>query len=95
MSTLTEDAARIFESACLVSDTENSSCDLAIIIDRAGAIQIVEAAGWRLDSLQSDYGARRVYRVTHNSGRVRVEARAGSLTCLIESRRTLAQVGAG
>ena len=93
MSTLTGDAEKIFESACLASGAQNSPCDLAIIIGQAGAIQIVEAAGWRLDSLESDYGARRVYRITRSSGHVRVEGRAGPQTCLIESTRPSWAIG--
>jgi hypothetical protein len=85
MSVLVDDAERIFEGACIVSNVDTSPTDLAIIVDRTGGIRLMEASGWQLESLEASYGAQRIYRVTHNSGHVRVEGKSGSQRCLIES----------
>jgi hypothetical protein len=47
----------------------------------------MDASGWALPSLQAHLGARAVYRVTRNSGQVRVEGRSGGRSCLLESER--------
>jgi hypothetical protein len=86
MSAFLEDAEKIFESAREVSGVDDSQADLAIIINRQGGIQLVEAAGWHIGSLEASYGARTVYRVTRGGGNVRVEGKSGSDTCLLESR---------
>lgn len=86
MSAFLEDAEKIFESARVVSGGDESRADLAIIINRQGGIQLVEAAGWHLGCLEASYGARTVYRVTRGGGKVRVEGKNGSETCLLESQ---------
>jgi hypothetical protein len=86
MSAFLKDAEKIFESARMVSGGDNSQSDLAIIINRQGGIQFVEATGWHLGSLEANYGARTVYRVSRGGGKVRVEGKSGSETCILESR---------
>jgi hypothetical protein len=81
---LLADAASIFETASCAPD-DGQSPDLAILVERSGALRIVEGAGWRSDALQQHYGAQAVYQVTHGSCGVRVEACDGRDRCVLES----------
>jgi len=77
------DARNIFETASQAARAGWQDCDLAILIDPQGAIHMMDAGGWSLPSLAADRGAQAAYRVTRQSGRVQVEGRAGSRTCLL------------
>jgi hypothetical protein len=79
---LIADAQGLLDTA-LAADACTS--DYAILIANDGAIRVMEAAGWRLDSLQSANGAQTAYRVTSRAGRVRVEGRCGTRSCIVES----------
>ena len=46
---------------------------------------MLEAAGWALPSLLAQHGAQTAYRVTREGGRVCLEGRRGSQTCLLRS----------
>jgi len=61
----------------------SDDCDLAVLVGFDGAIRIVQAAGWGLEPLRIDHGAREAYRVTRTGGRVAIEARSQGETCRI------------
>ncbi len=46
---------------------------------------MLDAAGWTLPSLVTEHGARTAYRITRESGRVRLEGCHGPDTCLLSS----------
>ena len=50
-------------------------------------IRMVAGNDWPLESLQAHYGAQMVYRVQQQESMVRVEGRAGSRACLLESAK--------
>jgi hypothetical protein len=79
-----DNAVSIFETATAAPADGNSS-DLGILIDAAGGLCIVEAAGWSPEALVAHYGARTVYHVTHTAGGVQVRGRGDGHTCLLES----------
>jgi hypothetical protein len=83
-----EDAGQIFETATAAS-SEESPANMAILIGSDGALRIVDAAGWRPDTLQAHYGARTVYQVTRTAGSVKVTGCSGSQTCALETARPL------
>jgi hypothetical protein len=60
---------------------------MTILITQEGGIRMVADSDWPLDSLQAEYGAKMAYRVSENAAVVRVEGRAGSRTCLFETRK--------
>jgi hypothetical protein len=60
--------------------------EMTILIGQDGGIQMFADSDWPLDSLAYHHGARAVYRVSERRGTVRVEAHAGSRTCVMESR---------
>ena len=60
--------------------------DLTIIVGADG-IRMICSSDWPLASLQSWHGAEMVYRVRRQGNAVRLEGRAGSRTCLFESRK--------
>src|SRR5690348_11392889 len=65
---------------------------LGILLDDAGALRIVDGAGWRPDTLQAHYGSRTVFQVTRGAGSVRVAARSGSRSCTLASENGAASV---
>ena len=50
-------------------------------------IRMLAGNDWPLESLQAHYGAQIVYRVQQQESMVRVEGRAGSRACLLESAK--------
>lgn len=79
------DAEGIFETARQASGPGAEDCDWAILIGRQGDIQMLDATGWALPSLLAHHGAQTAYRVTREGGRVSLEGRRGSETCLLRS----------
>jgi hypothetical protein len=85
VSTFVDDAERLLETAVQASE-DRSPADLCIVVLADGQILAKTDMDWSLNGLQSHYGARRVYRISHRDGCIRVEGRSGSQSCLIESR---------
>lgn len=83
-----DDAQRVFETAAL----GDGPAALGILVDDAGAVRIVDSAGWRPEALQVHYGSRAVFQVTRGAGSVRVAARSGSRSCTLESESAAASV---
>src|SRR5260370_577053 len=85
MSAFLPDAEWLLEAAGVAPDPEFTTPDLAILIGRDGANRMMDAGGWMLDALQADSGARTVYRISRQSGRIRVEGRCGANSCALEA----------
>jgi len=83
VSAFLENAQEIFQAA---RQGGPEDCELAILVDRDGAIHMLPAAGWDLESLRLDHGAHAAYRVTRSAGAVRVEARSAAEACLLQAR---------
>jgi len=79
------DAESLFETARSGAQTGSTDCDLAVLIGPQGQIHMREAAGWDLEGLRAEYGAETAYRVMRERGRVRLEGKSGSQTCLLET----------
>jgi len=79
------DAENIFETARQASQSGAPDCDWAILIGPQGDIRMLEATGWALPSLLAQHGAETAYRVTREGGRVCLEGRRASQTCLLRS----------
>jgi len=60
---------------------------MTILIGQDGHIKMFADSDWPLDSLTWHHGAKTAYRVSEQSGSVRVEGREGSRTCLMESAK--------
>ncbi len=91
MSAFLQDAVGIFETA-LTGCQSAETADMAVLVDANGGLRVVESRDWTLSGLEAHYGARTIYRIDRNAGRVRVEARSGAESCVLESaapRRTL------
>jgi len=65
-----------------------SASDLALVLDRSGALRIVMQDGWSPEGLRAHYGARAVYQVTHTPDGVLVEGRGPGLSCSLRARST-------
>jgi hypothetical protein len=90
VGTFWSDAQSIFETASHAARAGSQDCDLAILIGARGDIQMLEGAGWALPGLLAEHGAHTVYHVTRQSGRVRLEGRSGSHSCLLETESAAA-----
>lgn len=78
---------RLLEAAENAVQTGHAPSDLTVLITDEGGIRMVADSDWPLDTLQLHHGARMAYRVSQNAANVRVEGRAGSRTCLFETRK--------
>lgn len=79
------DAQNLFETARQASHAGSADCDWAILIGTQGGIRMVDAAGWALPGLLAQHGGETAYRVTREGGRVCLEGRRGSETCVLRS----------
>jgi hypothetical protein len=82
VSRFTEQAQNILEAA----ESAGSPTHMTILIAADGHIKMFADSDWPLDSLTWHHGAKTAYRVTEQSGSVRVEAREGQRTCVLESK---------
>jgi hypothetical protein len=83
VSRFAEQAFNILEAA----ESAGASSPMTILIGQQGAIHVIADSDWPLDSLTRHHGAKQAYRVTENQGSVRVEAREGLRTCILESSK--------
>ncbi len=79
------DAENLFETARQATQAGSPDCDWAILIGPQGDIRMLDAAGWALPSLLAQHGSETAYRITREAGRVCLEGRRGSQTCLLRS----------
>jgi hypothetical protein len=71
------------------AESAGSPSNMTILIGPQGAIHMIADSDWPLDSLTWHHGARTAYRVSEQSGSVRVEGREGSRTCVMESMKPM------
>ena len=58
--------------------------DLAIVIDRQGAMRMLEPTGWSLPAMCVEFGAAAAYRVERRGRTIRVEGWGGGNRCLLQ-----------
>ncbi len=81
-------AQSIFATAENVYLSTGSLDSTSILISPGGGIRVVcGTEDWSLDSLRAHHGAQAAYRVSQRDGRVQLEGRAGSRTCLFETAK--------
>jgi hypothetical protein len=71
------------------AESAGSCSNMTILIGQEGAIHMIADSDWPLDSLTWHHGAKTAYRVSEQSGSVRVEGREGSRTCVMESAKPM------
>jgi len=71
------------------AESAGSCSHMTILIGHEGAIHMIADSDWPLDSLTWQHGAKTAYRVSEQSGSVRVEGREGSRTCTMESAKPM------
>jgi hypothetical protein len=81
VSAFLRQAEQILEIA-VAGNTESQN--QAIVIDRQGGMRMLDAAGWTLPALSSEFGAASVFRVERRGSAVRVEGMAGTERCLLQ-----------
>ncbi len=87
MSRFVDYAAEILTAAESAVESGHTPSDMTILITHEGGIRMIADSDWPLDSLQQYHGAKMAYRVSQSAAHVRVEGRAGSRTCLIETQK--------
>ena len=83
MSRFAEQAANILEAA----ESAGTCTNMTILINQEGRLHMIADNDWPLDSLTWHHGARTAYRVSDNNGSIKVEAREGQKTCVLESAK--------
>ena len=63
---------------------DSDAGDLAILIDRQGAMRMLDPKGWTLPALSAEFGAPAVYTVVRRGRTVRVEGWRGGERCLLQ-----------
>jgi len=82
---LAEQAREILDAAENASRQGQVCSEMTILIGPEGHIRMVADSDWPLDSLVRHHGARSAYRVSEQTGSIRVEGRDGTRRCLLES----------
>ena len=82
---LAEQARNILDAAESASRSGQACTEMTILIGPEGHIRMVADSDWPLDSLARHHGAQSAYRVSEETGRIRVEGRDGARRCLLES----------
>jgi hypothetical protein len=82
---LLANAKNILEAAGAATNSGCPPSDMTILIDFDGTIHIFTGSDWSLESLEAHHGARMAYRVTGSSGRIRVEGRSRSRSCILQT----------
>ncbi len=86
VSRFLDNAASIFETAESTVEAGMTPSEMTILVGVEGGIRLVAGTSdWPLDTLQTARGAEMVYRVSRAGDRVRVEGRAGSQSCILET----------
>ena len=82
---LAEQARNILDAAESASRNGQVCTEMTILISPEGHIRMVADSDWPLDSLARHHGAQSAYRVSEETGRIRVEGRDGMRRCTLES----------
>jgi len=85
VDSLLENAQKILETAESAARNGESCTSLTILMGLEGGMRVIAQSDWPLDSLALHYGARAVFRVSERYGCIRVEAREGARSCILES----------
>jgi hypothetical protein len=81
VSPLVRKAEEILEIAIQGGNTVTNT---AILIDRQGALRIMDPTGWSFAGLAAEYGAASIYKVERGGHGVRVEGWNGTDRCLLQ-----------
>jgi hypothetical protein len=87
MSRFVENATRILEAAENAMRSGATPTPMTILVRPEGTLEVLSDSDSPLDTLQMVRGAAMVYRINQQNGRVRVEGRAGSNTCIFETEK--------
>jgi hypothetical protein len=82
---LAEQARNILDAAESASRNGQACSDITILIGPEGHIRMVADSDWPLESLARHHGVQSAYRVSEQTGRIRVEGRDGMRRCTLES----------
>ncbi len=82
-----EDAQKVFETARCSLEAGHEISETTILVSPEGGISLIVDSDWPLNSLQAHRGAVVAYRVSQQRGKLRLEGRAGSQTCLFEAAK--------
>jgi hypothetical protein len=82
-----DNAEKLLQTAESVRDGGSVETDWTILYVPEEGIRMLANCDWPLESLQAHYGAQMVYRIQQQESMVRVEGRAGSRACLLESEK--------
>ena len=80
-----EDARNILEAAEAVSASAGALTDFTILISAEGSIEMLAGSDWPLERLLQERGARTVYRISEQRGKVTLEGRCGRQSCRLEA----------
>lgn len=86
MSPFWRDAVAILETAAQ-SDAVETASDMAIVVERSGAMRIVPAEGWSTEGLRAEHGATAVYRIRRTTSGVHVDGRGLGVSCALQAGR--------
>jgi hypothetical protein len=82
---LADQARNILDAAESATRHGQACSEMTILIGPEGNIRMVADSDWPLDSLARHHGAQSAYRVSADTGHIRVEGRDGMRRCLLES----------
>lgn len=88
MSRFLEHAIELLEGAERSVAAGEGSPEWTILISATGAVQMLAGSDWPLESLRTDRGASMAFRISRQRGGVRLEGRAGSRRCLLETAQS-------
>jgi hypothetical protein len=60
------------------------TADIGIIVSKHGALRFIDAAGWSLPAMRTEFGAAAVYKVERGGCMVRVQGWDGDRICRVE-----------
>jgi len=87
VSRFLEQAIELLEGAERSAAAGEPFTEWTILITPTGAVQMLAGNDWPLASLQAHRGAGMAFRISRRAGRIRLEGRAGSRTCLFETAK--------
>ncbi len=87
MGRFLDNAEKLMQAAESVREGGPVEPDWTILYVPEEGIRMIAGNDWPLESLQAHYGAGMVYRVQQQESTVKVEGRAGSRACLLESEK--------
>lgn len=86
MTSLLQNAKELLETAAKSVEAGLDTGDWTVFIGPEGGLQLIAGSEHALDSLTADRGASAAWRISRQTGSVRVEGLAGTDHCVLESR---------